>query len=98
MMIAMFGSSPLLNRLPKILGYPHFFVLGQHGNFLTSEDTSQFERGRGYAPGRIVDFLRQWSPQDPPVKCERMMRGTDAFAPGFRFPWSSVTSHPELAM
>jgi len=53
-------NEALLSRWPKIVGYPHLFVLDDDGRLLHSQDTSLLEQGRGYDAGRFVAFLERW--------------------------------------
>jgi thiol:disulfide interchange protein len=52
-----------LSRYPKVLGYPHLFVLDADGKVLQSQDTSEFEEGKGYNSDRFTDFLKRWAPK-----------------------------------
>lgn len=56
-------NETFLSRWPHIGGYPHLFVLGSDGELLHSQDTSELEAGEGYDRGRVMAFLRRWSPQ-----------------------------------
>ena len=53
-------NEALLSRWPKIVGYPHLFVLDDDGRLLHSQDTSLLEQGRGYDASRFVAFLERW--------------------------------------
>ena len=53
----------LLDRWPKVAGYPHLFVLDADGRVLQSQDTSLLEAGKSYDPIAFRAFLVDWSPQ-----------------------------------
>jgi hypothetical protein len=54
-------NEKFLSRYPKILGYPHFFVLDSKGKFLHSQDTSALEKDGGYARDKVHSFLKEWA-------------------------------------
>jgi thiol:disulfide interchange protein len=54
-------NEALLSRWPKIVGYPHLFVLDADGKLLHSQDTSLLEQGKGYDKAKFVAFLRAWA-------------------------------------
>jgi thiol:disulfide interchange protein len=58
-------NQAFLARWPRVAGYPHLFVLDADGRLLHSQDTSALESGQGYDRGRMLDFLRRWSPKRP---------------------------------
>lgn len=55
-------NEAFLDKLPKIKGYPHLFVLDGDGRLLHSQDTDVLEQGRGYDKARFVAFLKKWAP------------------------------------
>jgi thioredoxin-related protein len=57
-------NTQFLSAYPPIEGYPHLFVLESEGTFLWSQNTGEFEkRGNGYDRGKVLAFLKHWSPQ-----------------------------------
>jgi len=66
-------NKQLLNRLPEVSGYPHFFILDRHGSLLAAKSVYNLEQGKGYNPELIEQFLRTWSPQNSPVKCAQAL-------------------------
>jgi len=57
-------NEAFLSAYPKIVGYPHLFVLDDDGKLLHSQDTSPLEEGKGYSEGRILAFLEEWKRKD----------------------------------
>jgi thiol:disulfide interchange protein len=55
-------NTKLLNRYPRIPGYPHLFVLDQEGRLLHSQETGNLEAGKSYDLSRFIQFLKKWSP------------------------------------
>lgn len=55
-------NKAFLGALPKIKGYPHFFVLEKDGKFLHSQDTALLEEGHGYSDAKMMAFLTKWAP------------------------------------
>ena len=53
-------NEAFLSKYPKIVGYPHLFVLDDEGKLLHSQDTSPLEEGKGYSQDRILAFLEDW--------------------------------------
>ena len=50
-----------LSHYPRIVDYPHFFVLDSKGTLLYSQPTHPFEHGKKYNAGKIDDFLKKWA-------------------------------------
>ena len=57
-------NDAFLSKYPKIVGYPHLFVLDDEGKLLHSQDTSPLEEGKGYNESRILAFLEEWKLKD----------------------------------
>jgi thiol:disulfide interchange protein len=59
-------NTRFLSAYPPIPAYPHFFVLDSKGTYLWSQSGSGFEKGRtAYDRGKVLAFLKQWSPPKP---------------------------------
>lgn len=56
-------NEALLSRWPKIVGYPHLFVLDDEGRLLHSQDTGALESGKDYDHARFIAFLKAWAPR-----------------------------------
>ncbi|MEO6566889.1 MAG: thioredoxin family protein [Casimicrobiaceae bacterium] len=56
-------NEALLSRWPKIVGYPHLFVLDGDGRLLHSQDTGALESGKDYERAKFIAFLKAWAPQ-----------------------------------
>jgi thioredoxin-related protein len=56
-------NEEFLSRYPKISGYPHFFVLGENGELIHSQDTGKLEKGKGYDKERFIAFVKKWAPK-----------------------------------
>ena len=54
-------NQALLARWPKIVGYPHLFVLDANGRLLHSQDTGPLESGDGYDRTKFVEMLQRWA-------------------------------------
>jgi thioredoxin-related protein len=54
-------NQAFLKGFPPVAGYPHFFVLDQDGHLLHSQNTGDFEAGKGYDPKRFEAFLHKWA-------------------------------------
>ncbi len=52
-------NEAFLDKLPKIKGYPHLFVLDGDGKLVHSQDTDVLEQGRSYDKPKFLDFLRK---------------------------------------
>lgn len=57
-------NEAFLSKYPKIVGYPHLFVLDADGNLLHSQDTSPLEEGSGYNQERVLAFLEDWKAKE----------------------------------
>ena len=58
-------NEAFLSKYPKIVGYPHLFVLDSDGTFLHSQDTTPLEKdGNTYNEDKILSFLREWKLAD----------------------------------
>ena len=57
-------NDAFLSKYPRILDYPHFFVLDYNGALLRSQPTHPFEHGKNYNAGKIEGFLKKYS--EPP--------------------------------
>lgn len=55
-------NEALLSKYPGIPGYPHIFVLEKDGTLLHSQETGLLEKGSGYDPETVMEFLKKWSP------------------------------------
>ncbi len=55
-------NEALLSRWPKIVGYPHLFVLDGDGKLLHSQDTGALETGKDYDHAKFIAFLKAWAP------------------------------------
>lgn len=56
-------NEKLLSKYPEVKGYPHFFVLGEDGTFLHSQDTGELESGKHYDRDKVFKFLKRWAPK-----------------------------------
>lgn len=57
-------NKKFLSRYPKILGYPHIFVLEKNGKFLYSKNTGELEKEKSYDEEKIMTFLKEWNPKE----------------------------------
>lgn len=55
-------NAVFLAAYPKIVGYPHLFVLDENGKFLHSQGTAELEKGKSYDLEVFMNFLKKWSP------------------------------------
>lgn len=55
-------SETFLSQYPKVVAYPHFFVLEKDGSLLHSQGTGELEEGEGYNQQVFADFLSAWIP------------------------------------
>lgn len=53
-------NAVFLSHYPRIVDYPHFFVLDSKGALLHSQPTHSFEHGKKYNAGKIDAFLKKW--------------------------------------
>ncbi len=58
-------NDTLLSRWPKVVGYPHLFVLDAQGRLVHSQPTGELERGHGYNRDKLMEFLRRYAPPHP---------------------------------
>ncbi len=57
-------NEKVLSQFPKIMGYPHIFVLDKNGKFLHSQDTGLLENGHGgHDHDKVFKFLKKWAPK-----------------------------------
>lgn len=56
-------NKEVLSRYPKIVGYPHLFVLDKTGKLTHSQDTGVLETGDHHDPAKVMTFLKKWLPQ-----------------------------------
>lgn len=54
-------SDAFLSDYPRILSYPHLFVLSYKGELLHSQDMEELERGEGYDEDALLEFLETWA-------------------------------------
>ena len=47
---------------PGRLGYPVFLILDAKGNLIHTQDSGLLEEGKGYNKGKVMGFLRNWTP------------------------------------
>ncbi len=53
-------NEAFLSKLPKIEGYPHFFVLGKDGKLLLSKNTGDLEAEKSYSREKLLAFFNEW--------------------------------------
>jgi thiol:disulfide interchange protein len=56
-----FPNEAVLSKYPKIVGYPHLFVLDQEGKLVRSQNTEELEEGSSYNLDKMNQFLLRWS-------------------------------------
>lgn len=56
-------NAVFLSQYPRIVDYPHFFVLDSNGKLIHSQPTHPFEhnKGKSYSVDKIDDFLKKWA-------------------------------------
>lgn len=54
-------NEAVLSKYPKIVGYPHLFVLDKNGKLLHSQDTGLLETGDHHDPAKVIPFLQKWA-------------------------------------
>jgi thioredoxin-related protein len=54
-------NEEFLSNYPKIVGYPHLFVLNSNGELIHSQNTEELELDKGYDISKIVEFLQTWA-------------------------------------
>ncbi|MCX6226745.1 MAG: thioredoxin family protein [Bacteroidia bacterium] len=47
---------------PGRLGYPVFLILNAKGKLIHTQDSGLLEEGKGYNKGKVMGFLRNWTP------------------------------------
>jgi uncharacterized protein YyaL (SSP411 family) len=47
---------------PQRFGFPVFVILNANGKRIHTQNSSYLEEGDGYSKKKVVDFLKQWSP------------------------------------
>ena len=52
----------LLSRWPKVMGYPHLFVLDSSGSALRSQSSAELEAGSDYDKEKVLSFLARYAP------------------------------------
>jgi thioredoxin-related protein len=57
-------NEAFLSQYPKIVSYPHLFVLDSDGSLLLSHNPDALMNGDGYAPDLILAFLEKWAPKE----------------------------------
>jgi len=58
-------NAAVLQRWPRVAGYPHLFVLDANGVVVVSQDTELLEDGRSYNRKRFLDFLARAASAQP---------------------------------
>ena len=48
---------------PQRFGFPVFVILDPDGKRIHTQNSSYLEEGEGYSKKRVIDFLKQWSPE-----------------------------------
>jgi len=48
---------------PQRFGFPVFVILDQDGKRLHTQNSSYLEEGDGYSKKKVLEFLKQWSPE-----------------------------------
>ncbi|HEU4604364.1 MAG TPA: thioredoxin family protein [Steroidobacteraceae bacterium] len=57
-------NADFFDQLPPARGAPHFWIVSPERQVLSSESTTQFERGRkGYDRQEFLDFIARWKRQ-----------------------------------
>ncbi|MBX7221479.1 MAG: thioredoxin family protein [Blastocatellia bacterium] len=56
-------NEKVLSKYPKVAGYPHLFVLDEHGKLLHSQNTGDLESGKSYDLAKYSAFLQTWAPR-----------------------------------
>lgn len=54
-------NKAVLAKYPKIVGYPHLFVLDKEGKLLHSQDTGLLETGANHDHDKVMTFLKKWA-------------------------------------
>lgn len=50
-------------RNPGRFGFPVFLILDGKGKLLHTQDSGLLEEGKGYNKGKVLGFLRNWTPK-----------------------------------
>lgn len=50
--------------LPRIHGYPHFFIAEPDGALIHSQDTAQLLHRGAYSQERFLEFIETWGPEN----------------------------------
>jgi thioredoxin-related protein len=48
---------------PQRFGFPVFVILDGQGNRLHTQNSAYLEEGRGHSTSKVLEFLKQWSPE-----------------------------------
>ena len=54
------SNEEFLSTLPKIKGYPHFFIANGSGEIVGAQDTSKLESEKTYSPKAFTEFIEKW--------------------------------------
>ena len=52
-----------LLEYPQRFGFPVFVILDKNGQRIHTQDSGLLESGEGYDEGKVIHFLRNWSPR-----------------------------------
>ncbi|HET8573573.1 MAG TPA: thioredoxin family protein [Edaphocola sp.] len=57
-------NSPLWAELgfPQRFGFPVFVILDKEGKIIHIQNSAYLEEGKGHSPGKVAQFLKNWSP------------------------------------
>ena len=55
-------NKEVLAKYPKVLGFPHFFVLDKAGKVLKSQVSEELEDVNQYNAEKVLAFLKKWAP------------------------------------
>ena len=50
-------------EFPQRFGFPVFVILDANGKRIHTQNSSYLEEGESYSKKRVLDFLKQWSPE-----------------------------------
>ena len=53
-------NEALLSRWPKVVGYPHIFILDGDGKLVHSQNTAELEAPKDYDKPKMLAFLKQF--------------------------------------
>lgn len=48
---------------PQRFGFPVFVILDNKGNRIHTQNSAYLEEGKGHGPQKVLEFLKNWSPQ-----------------------------------